>query len=85
MIIYANILNTMHPLKIFSIILLILGALTFSGGLWLYWITNPISGWASAFIMTGILFLLEAIVLLCVVQQYELPPLSERLRTPVQY
>lgn len=61
----------MHGLKLLSIILLISGGTVFAIGLWLYWITNPVSEWASAFTMIGLLFLLGAIILLCIGQQYD--------------
>jgi hypothetical protein len=61
----------MNWTKIFSILLFLSGAVFFSLGIYLYWTTNPISGWASILVMTGLLFLLGAIVFLCIGQQYD--------------
>lgn len=63
----------MNSLKFVSILLLIFGGILFIIGLWLYWTTNPISGWAGFSVVTGLLFLFGAIIFLCVSQQYDTP------------
>lgn len=65
----------MHALKVTSILILLAGIGLFILGLVLYWTTNPISGWASASIMIGLLFLLGAIIMLAISEQYDLEPL----------
>lgn len=64
----------MHPLKIVSIVLLALGAIIFAAGLIILWKAPPPYSWASIYIMLGILFLLGAIIILCVSQQYDMKP-----------
>jgi len=61
----------MHVVKIISIILLISGIIVFVGGLIILWRSTPPYGWASILILIGILFLLGAIITLCIGQQYE--------------
>lgn len=73
----------MHALKFVSILLLISGALIFAAGLFLYWTTDPISGWAGGLIVIGLLFLLGSIIMLCVSLQYDMEPLSQRLHTAI--
>ena len=66
----------MHALKFASILLMLAGAAIFGAGLFLYWQTNPISDWASACIMIGLLFLLGSIIMLAVSHQYDLAPIT---------
>lgn len=72
----------MHPLKIVSIVLLIAGAIIFTSGLLLFWKSQPPYGWASIFIMIGLLFLLGSIIMLCVAQQYDITsPLKQSMQS----
>lgn len=67
----------MHPLKVVSILLLIAGAIIFAVGVFILWRCQPPYGWASIFIMFGILFLLGAIIMICIAQQYD-------MKSPIQ-
>jgi hypothetical protein len=75
----------MHALTVASILLLIAGSLVLAGGLFLYWQTNPVSIWATALVIIGMLFLLGSIIMLCVSLQYNTEFLYERLRTNTYY
>lgn len=61
----------MQIFKILSIISLIGGIIIFFGGIWLYWVTDPVLGWASVLVTLGLLFLLIAIIFICLGQEYD--------------
>lgn len=63
----------MHGLTLLSILFLLFGATILSLGIWLYWTTNPISGWAGTNVTLGVLLLLGAIVFLSIGLYYEQP------------
>ncbi|CAH6420255.1 Hypothetical protein HVR_LOCUS1143 [uncultured virus] len=61
----------MHWLKIVSIILVIAGTIIFVAGLILLYFGNPPYGTVSALLIIGLLFILGAIIMLCVAQEYD--------------
>lgn len=61
----------MNILKIICILLLFVGIGFFVSGVWLYWVTDPISEWAGVFIVFGLLFLFSSIIFLCIDEQYD--------------
>ena len=70
----------MHLLKIFSILLLIIGVIILIAGLFWYWNASPPYGYISAVVIIGLLFMLGAIILLCVSFQYDMKSPVEQLR-----
>lgn len=70
----------MHLLKIFSIILLIIGIIIVVSGLIWYWNASPPYGNISVIIIIGFLFMLGAIIMLCVSLQYDMKPPIEQLK-----
>lgn len=70
----------MHPLKIASIVIFILGIVLLVWGLVIYRTQSPTADatfkWASFLILMGILILLGAIVMLCFSLEYDRPQLQ---------
>lgn len=60
----------MNAFTLFSFLVLVGGIIVFGIGLILYWTTNPVTYWADAAIIIGLLFLLGSIMMLCVSVQY---------------
>lgn len=71
----------MHFLKIFSILLLIIGAILFVVGLIWYMQSGPPYGYVSAVITIGLLLILGSIVMLCVSLQYDMKSPIEQLKS----
>lgn len=68
----------MNVLRTTSIFLIVGGAIVFAGGIIVYWSTT--SPYGSVLTMIGLLFLLAAVIMLCISMQYEVKTPEQQVK-----